>query len=228
MSTSETRAPRWSTRRAVRGAGRSSRDRAEIERRQCAVGWRSPRGPSTTSTSHSSTTRPRHVRNTSATRPQHVRDTSATRPRHVHDTSATRPRHVTVLPQAALRGPQAQPARREGEGRGSGGARHLCRVLASAGCARRLASSLPPLPLRRQPLPVRKRGAEKTVRRSAEREAAARGCGRVRRLHPPPLSGDLAVSRAFGDCHLKRCGAMAEPERSRPRLRSRLISADLG
>jgi len=46
------------------------------------------------------------------------------------------------------------------------------------------------------------------------------GCWRVQ--------GDLAVSRAFGDCHLKRCGAMAEPERSRPRLRSRLISADLG
>ena len=214
MSTSETRAPRWSTRRAVRGAGRSSRDRAEIERRQCAVGWRSPRGPSTTSTSHSSTTRPRHVR-----------DTSATRPRHVRDTSTTHPRHVTVLPQAALRGPQAQPARREGEGRGSGGARHLCRVLASAGCARRLASSLPSPPA--SPSAVAR--AEEGCGEDSAEECGERGCGEGLRTSPKtpsssPLRRPRRLARVWGlpSKAVRRHGGAREIKTSPA------VSADLG
>ena len=190
---------------------RSGRDRAQTVRSRLAV----PEG--SIHHQHQSL-----VHDTTTTRRRHVHDT---RPRHVRDTSTTCPRHVTVLPQAALRGPQAQPARREGEGRGSGGARHLCRVLASAGCARRLASSLPSPPA--SPSAVA-RAEERCGEDSAE-ECGERGCGEGLRTSPKtpspsPLRRPRRLARVWGlpSKAVRRHGGAREIKTSPA------VSADLG
>jgi len=200
-------------------------DRVEIGPRSSADSAQSAGGPRGVHPQPAPVTRPRHVHDTPTTRPRHVRNTSATRPRHVRDTSTTHPRHVTVLPQAALRGPQAQPARREGEGRGSGGARHLCRVLASAGCARRLASSLPSPPA--SPSAVAR--AEEGCGEDSAEECGERGCGEGLRTSPKtpsssPLRRPRRLARVWGlpSKAVRRHGGAREIKTSPA------VSADLG